>query len=91
VPKFGQYLLFCSAVLESIIKTYQSRLGERLLKIEAAIKNGNDSEGMQFHTEWQNNRQGGIQLNIEDGKHTLKPTVALLYTLILFASICGYS
>ena len=35
------------------------------LKIEAAIKDRNDSEGMQFHTEWQSKRQGGKQLIIE--------------------------
>lgn len=74
-------------VLEIIIKTYQSRLGECLLKIEAAIKNENNSEGMQFHTEWQNKRQGGIQLIIENGKHALKPTVAFPYALICLASI----
>ena len=34
-----------------------------------SIKNGNDSKGMQYHTEWKNNRQGGTQLIIEYGKH----------------------
>jgi dolichol kinase len=41
------FIVLLCWVLESIIKTYQSRLGERLLNIEAAaIKNGNDREGM---------------------------------------------
>lgn len=57
------------------------------LKIEAAIKDRNDSEGMQFHTEWQSKRQGGKQLIIEYGKHALKPTVAFPYTLICLASM----
>ncbi len=81
------FIILLCWVLESIIKTYQSRLGERLLKIEAAIKNGNDSEGMQFHTNWQNNRLGGIQLIIEYGKHALQPTVTFPYALLLLASI----
>ena len=36
--------------LESIFKTYQSRLGERLLRIEVSIQQGNENDGMQFHT-----------------------------------------
>jgi hypothetical protein len=42
---------------------------------------------MQFHTEWQNNRQVGIQLIIEYGKHALKPTEAFPYAIILLAGI----
>ena len=73
--------------LESIFKTYQSRLGERLLKIEASIQQGNENDGMQFHTEWQNNRPNGMRLIIEYAKHALKPTVAFPYALIGLASI----
>jgi hypothetical protein len=73
--------------LESIFKTYQSRLGERLLKIEASLQQGKENDGMQFHTEWQSNRPSGARLIIEYAKHALKPTVAFPYALILLASI----
>ena len=76
--------------LESVIKTYQSRLGERLLKIEAAIKNKNESEGMQFHTGWQINRPSGMRLIIEYGAQSLKPTIAFPYAIILLASIARH-
>jgi hypothetical protein len=73
--------------LESIIKTYQSRIGQRLLTVEAAIKNGNESEGMQFHTDWQNKRPRGTRLIGEYAKHAVKPTVAFPYAIILFVSV----
>lgn len=73
--------------LESIIKTYQSRIGQRLLKVEAAIKNQHDSEAMQFHTNWQNKRPNGLGLMGEYAKHAVKPTVAFPYVIILLASI----
>jgi len=72
--------------LESIFKTYQSRLGERLLKIEASIQQGNENDGMQFHTHWQNNRARGAKLITEYAKHALKPTVAFPYAIIVLAS-----
>ena len=84
---WAAFIVLLCWVLESVIKTYQARLGERLLKIEVAIKNKNENEGMQFHTDWQNNRPSGMRLIIEYGAQSLKPTVAFPYALLLLASI----
>jgi hypothetical protein len=73
--------------LESIFKTYQSRLGERLLNIEATIQQGHEKDGMQLHTHWQNKRPNGARLIIEYAEHALKPTVAYPYALIFLVNI----
>jgi hypothetical protein len=84
---WATFIVLLCWMLESIFKTYQSRLGERLLKIEVSIKQGKEHDGMQFHTEWQSNRTNGARLIIEYAKHALKPTVAYPYALIFLVNI----
>ena len=70
---------------ESIFKTYQSRLGNRILRIENLIKQNIQTENVAFqlHSDWVRQRKGSISLIVEYLKHSLKPTVAFPYAVLL--------
>ncbi|MFN3303907.1 MAG: hypothetical protein ACK44A_09325 [Roseateles sp.] len=65
-----------------MLKTFQARLGERLLAVEAALKSGG-GVAMQLHSDWQASRPGGAALLLEYLKSALRPTVALPYPLLM--------
>ena len=67
---------------EAIIKTFQSRLGARLLRVEQSLREGT-GEAMQLHTEWQASRPSGPALVGEYLRHACRPTVAFLYLALL--------
>ena len=70
--------------LEGIFKTYQSRLGERLLRIESLLKGVQVPDApMQFHTEWAASRPGGAALFASYALSACRPTVAFPYLPIL--------
>ena len=75
---------------EGIIKTYQSRLSDRLLVIEAQLKGaaGNpsgltDRFAMQLHTEWAATRPRGVWSIASYAKNACRPTVAFPYVPLL--------
>lgn len=70
---------------ESIFKTYQSRLGNRILRVENLIKQNIQTESLAFqlHSDWVGQRKGSVSLIVEYLKHSLKPTVAFPYTVLL--------
>jgi len=68
---------------EAVLKTFQGRLGDRLLAIEPALKAGQDAPAMQLHSAWLASRPRGGALLGEYLKSALRPTVALPYPLLM--------
>jgi hypothetical protein len=68
---------------EAVLKTFQSRLGERLLVIEAGVKAGDGTVAMQLHSDWLASRPRGAGLLAQYLKSALRPTVALPYPLLM--------
>lgn len=81
---------------ESILRTNQARLGERLLRVEALQRSTDDNPmtanaALQLHTEWLADRAGVIGLLGEYVRHAIRPTVAFPYALLaaLFALLAA--
>lgn len=74
---------------ESIFRTYQARLGQRILRVEGLIKQDMPANGLAFqlHAEWLANRQGTLGLLNEYIASAIKPTVAFPYALLLIGLI----
>lgn len=72
-------------VQEGILRTFQSRLGERILRIESLIsqKNPDNMTGCQLHSEWLNGRKGSAGLLVEYAVSTVRPTVAFPYAVLV--------
>lgn len=73
---------------DAIWKTFQGRIGERILAVEAALTAENDAPAMQFNRAWLANRKGSIGLIAEYIIHAVKPTVA--YPHIVLCVFAGY-
>jgi len=79
----GFAVLLCWG-LEAIFKTYQARLSERLLRIEAMFNKPQPSDApMQLHAEWAANRPGGAALIAGYALSACRPTVVFPYLPIL--------
>lgn len=78
-------LLLVLWLQEGIFRTYQARLGTRILRIEHKLQNGEAAEGaaFQLHSEWLAARPGTLGLLAEYGASTLRPTVAFPYAVLL--------
>ncbi len=74
---------------EGIIKTYQSRLSDRLLRVEAMLLDPDTPTpthaAMQLHTEWMANRPGTLSLIASYAASACRPTVAFPYAPLLIA------
>jgi len=70
---------------EGIWKTYQSRIGDRILMIESAIKLGGNAEAdaFQLHSIWQAGRPGMPGLVKEYVTNSIRPTVAYPYGVLV--------
>lgn len=77
---------------EGIFKTYQARLSERLLRIEALLVNPQASAmPMQLHSEWAASRPGSVALIGAYALSACRPTVAFPYLpLLLLLAIDGW-
>ncbi|MES2104623.1 MAG: hypothetical protein V4634_11425 [Pseudomonadota bacterium] len=77
---------------EGIFRTFQSRLGERILRIEGLIKRGMQSEGLAFqlHSEWLAARKDTSGLLLEYLNSALRPTVAFPYPVLLLIDFAIY-
>lgn len=78
-------LLLIMWVQEGIFRTYQSRLGERILRIEQRIRQSSveTSFSYQLHSEWLATRPKLTGLLAEYGKSMLRPTVAFPHVLLI--------
>jgi hypothetical protein len=73
---------------EGIFKTYQSRLGVRLIRIEALLKQPDAGAApFQLHTEWAAGRQGVAGLLAEYAASAARPTVAFPYAVLLLLAV----
>ncbi|UCV23225.1 hypothetical protein [Ferribacterium limneticum] len=69
---------------EGVFKTYQSRLADRLLGVEALLSQpGTTQPAMQLHTGWTASRPGSGALIVGYIVNACRPTVAFPYLPIL--------
>ena len=82
-------LLLITWVQEGIFRTYQSRLGERILRVEQLIRQSSVQTSLcyQLHSEWMATRPGFTGLLAEYGKSMLRPTVAFPHVLLIMMSL----
>ena len=86
------WAVFLSLVIwlqDGIWKTFQARMAVRLEQIEGFLADEQSlNQGMQFNSQWANNRQGVAGLVAEYIKQSLKPTVAYPHVvLVLFVLV----
>ncbi|HTD05355.1 hypothetical protein [Undibacterium sp.] len=74
---------------EAIFRTSQSRLGQRIVRIEGLFKRGISVEGMAFqlHSEWLASRKDTSGLLLEYFNSALRPTVAFPYPVLLLIDL----
>ncbi|MBK4735295.1 hypothetical protein [Noviherbaspirillum pedocola] len=80
-------LMLVMWIQEGIFRTSQSRIGERILRIESLLKQAAPQTPIayQLHSEWQASRPGFLGLLVEYGRSMVRPTVAFPHlVLILF-------
>jgi hypothetical protein len=74
---------------EGIFRTFQSRLGQRILRVESLVKQGASVQNpaFQLHSEWLENRKGALGLLGEYAASASKPTVAFPYAVLLMGIV----
>jgi hypothetical protein len=74
---------------EGIFKTWQSRLGERLLQLEGLIAQDSPPAGaaFQLHSGWVARRAGSKGLLAEYAASAARPTVAFPYAVLLIVLV----
>lgn len=76
---------------EGIFRTFQARLGERLLQVEACLRDAAKiGFAYQLHTEWLKNRPSVFCLILEYARHAARPTVAFPYVALLVLDVLVY-
>lgn len=80
-------LLLLAWLLEGIWKTFQSRIANRILKVEYAIAQKVDDTPMQFHSDWAASRGSLVALASEYIKSCLTPTVFVPHSIIVSAGL----
>lgn len=78
-------------VQESIDRTYQSRLGERLLRVEQLLKDSRPPSpvAFQLHSEWLAGRPGLAGLLAEYAASARRPTVAFPHVVLMLLALVG--
>lgn len=74
---------------ESIYRTSQSRLGERLLRVEQWLKGDSSSAlaAFQLHSEWLAGRPGFVGLLAEYAASACRPTVAFPHAVLMVLAL----
>jgi hypothetical protein len=73
---------------EAIVKTFQSRLGARLLRVEQGLRDvATVVPPMQLHSDWQTIRPGGAALLHEYALSVCRPTVAFPYAVLILLDL----
>ena len=84
----GAFFVGVFWVMESMARTAQARIAERLLAIEASLAqttqepsalSGTPNQAFQLHTAWSHSRLGVLGLIKEYASNGLRPTVAFPY------------
>lgn len=86
VELHGTWLVMLVALLwlqEGIFKTYQARLGARLLALEQGIASGETMRVFTLHSDWLAQRKGLPGQLREYLGSTIRPTVAFPYLVLL--------
>lgn len=81
-------------IQEGIVKTYQKRLSDRLLVVEAHLQASatsssslTDGIAMQLHTSWATTRPRGVHLIASYAMSACRPTVAYPYAPMLLVGL----
>lgn len=76
---------------EGIYRTSQSRLGERLLRVEQLLKGDSQSAlpAFQLHSEWLAGRPGLLGLLAEYAASARRPTVAFPHAVLMALALVG--
>jgi hypothetical protein len=84
-PRMLSALVLVLWFQESVLKTWQTRLGSRLVVVESMLKLGlkNDEFPFQLHSQWLAQRSGFMGLFAEYGRSAMRPTVAFPYAALL--------
>lgn len=85
-------LLLVLWLQEGIIRTSQARTGAHLLNVEASIRapQARHDSAFQLHTSWQQARGSTAALVKEYVGHSLRPTVAYPYVVLLAVLTIGW-
>ncbi len=86
VELHGTWLVLLVALLwlqEGIFKTYQARLGTRLLALEQGLATGEPMRVFALHSDWLAQRKGFVGQVAEYLRSTVRPTVAFPYLVLL--------
>ncbi len=88
-PWFICLVLLVLWLQEGIFKTYQSRLGERLLQVERSLvaQPEGSRQAFQLHTSWLAQRTGTAGLLAEYAASACRPTVAFPYAVLVLAGL----
>lgn len=74
-------------LLDSVWKTFQSRIGARLLEVEHAITNDAQKGAFQYNSQWFQNRPSATKLLGEYLANGMSPTVLGPHALIIAIAI----
>lgn len=85
------FVLLMLWLMEAVLKTFQARLGERLLRVEALMREPQVAVGlaMQLHSEWQAARPGLVGLLGVYARTACRPTLAFPYPLLMALALLG--
>ena len=81
-------LMLIMWVQEGIFRTSQSRLGDRIVRVEQLVRQG--GVPYQLHTEWQAARPGFVGLIAEYARNMARPTVAFPYVLLILIETVSF-
>ncbi len=79
-------------VQEAMVRTSQSRLGQRIVRIEQALASGTPVQAApyQLHSEWLATRPGLGGLLAEYGRNMLRPTIAFPYAALMAITVLWF-
>ncbi len=88
-PSLGIAFILALWLQDGIWKTYQARIGARLVVIETQLRAAYREAGAQYqlYSQWQENRGGAATLILEYLRSAIRPTTAYPYALLVVIMI----